>query len=108
VPGIAPAAHGAAGLWLLTRRPAGRLSLARGAWTGTPGAWCAYRAQLLPGLCCLDLVPVAAERCLVAVAGGCLVAQLLPGPRAWDLVAVFVFVFQVGPCLYVRAQDHKH
>lgn len=102
-------------MWLLTRRPAGRLSLARGAPTWTPGAWCAYRAQLLPGLCCLvrgprclDLVPVAAERCLVAVAGGCLVAQLLPGPRAWDLVAVFVFVFQVGPCLYVRAQDHKH
>jgi len=52
---------------------------------------CSACSYSLPGPRCLDLVPVAAERCLVAAgrpgraaaAGGCLVAQLLP-VAAWS------------------------
>jgi hypothetical protein len=73
-------------------------------------------AQLLPGPRCLDLVPVAAERCLVAAgrpgraaaAGGCLVAQLLPGRVCVCVPGRSVFVIRwpgsqtLGPRALVR------
>ena len=82
------------------------------AWAVGRAAWfavirclvnCSCCSYLLPGPRCLDLVPVAAERCLVAAwwLPADLVAQLLP-VAAWSrscCLVVFVFVLLVGPCL---------
>ena len=77
---------------------------------------CSCCSYLLPGSRCLDLVPVAADRCLVAAgragraaaAGGCLVAQLLPGRVCVCVAGWSVFVIRwpgsqtLGPRALVR------
>ena len=70
-------------------------------WSVT-AALAVIRCRPLPGPRCLDLVPVAAERCLVAAgrpgraaaAGGCLVAQLLPGRVCVCVAGRSVFVIR--------------
>ena len=71
--------------------------MARGARAWTPKPWPAYRAQLAINSrpagrdpWALDLVPVAADRCLVAVAR-------VPG--SWCRWPVFVFVLPGRRCL---------